>query len=119
MKIPENADWPPQINDIPGALASIDVAYHMNHRINKEPLFNPETGVMKEGIGHYGFEKISDNEIKMVCSNPYTCDFDRGIIEAAANKFKSNDSQDIRVRSDDSHECRKKDGDSCSYYISW
>ena len=32
LQIPENADFPPDVDTIEKALASIDVAYHMNHR---------------------------------------------------------------------------------------
>ena len=79
-KIPENAQWPPEINEIHAALSSIDIAYHMNHRIDDKILFNPETGEMSEGIGHYKYTITSETTGTMVCNNPYPCDFDRGII---------------------------------------
>jgi hypothetical protein len=56
--IPENAEFPPDIDNIEKALAAIDIAYHMNHRLNGIPLFNPENGEMREGIGHYSYKKI-------------------------------------------------------------
>lgn len=118
-KIPESAQWPPFVDNIEKALASIDVAYHMNHRIKNEVLFNPQTGAMKEGIGHYGFQKVSDKMIKMVCNNPYPCDFDRGIIEAAGRKFLPKDSLGITVKHDDSQPCRKKGQESCTYVVTW
>jgi len=118
-KIPENAQWPPFVNSIETALPSIDIAYHMNHRLGAEPLFNPQTGTMKEGIGHYGFEKTGDFSAVMVCPNPYPCDFDRGIIESAAKKFKKADARTLKVTHDDSKPCRKKGGDSCTYIITW
>jgi hypothetical protein len=118
-KIPENALWPPEIDTVEKALASIDVAYHMNHRISGVALFNPQTGQMREGIGHYGFEKTGDRKARMVCPNPYPCDFDRGIIEAVARKFKPKDSLFVTVEHDDSQPCRKKGADSCTYLVSW
>lgn len=118
-KIPENAQFPPEINTIEKALGAIDIAYHMNHRINGEILFNPQTGVMKEGIGHYKSEKISDKQIKMVCNNPYPCDFDRGIIESMATKFKPDGASIVMVKHDDTCPCRKKGADSCTYIVSW
>lgn len=118
-KIPENAQWPKEIDAIQKALPSIDVAYHMNHKIGNEPLFNPQTGAMKEGIGHYGFELTGPKSAKMVCNNPYPCDFDRGIIEAVAQKFKPADSIGISVKHDDSQPCRKKGKDSCTYLVTW
>jgi hypothetical protein len=118
-KIPENAQFPPEINDIYKALAAIDVAYHMNHRINGEVLFNPNTGSMKEGIGHYGFKKKDDNNVIMVCENPYPCDFDRGIIESMAQRFKPTSVSFAKIKHDDSAPCRKKGAESCTYLVTW
>ncbi len=117
-KIPENADWPPQIKDVHGALASIDVAYHMNHRIGGQVLFDPATGVMAEGIGHYGYQRIDDNTARMACNNPYPCDFDRGIIESAANKFKPAGFR-VTVTHDEPTKCRKSGADTCTYTVTW
>lgn len=118
-KIPENAQFPPDINDIYKALAAVDVAYHMNHRIQNEILFNPQTGHMKEGIGHYGFERKSENHIIMKCDNPYPCDFDRGIIEAMAQRFKPSSVFFVKINHDNNAPCRKKGADSCTYHITW
>lgn len=115
--IPENADWPPHVNSIESALASIDVAYHMNHRIHGEVLFNPQTGELKEGIGHYRFEKTGEREITMICDNPYPCAFDMGIIESAAQKFKTADAR--LIIQETGEECRKKNEDKCTYSITW
>jgi hypothetical protein len=115
-KIPENADWPPTVNSVETALSSIDIAYHMNHRLDGKVLFNPENGQMKEGIGHYGYEKLEGNNVKMVCDNPYPCDFDKGIIEAAANKFKSG-SEIVTIKQEG--DCRKAGKETCTYLISW
>lgn len=117
-KIPENANWPPQVTDIHSALASIDIAYHMNHRLNHQVLFDPSTGAMMEGIGHYGYEKIDEHTVKMICNNPYPCDFDKGIIEAAANKFKSPGAI-VKMVHDHPELCRNNGADTCTYIISW
>ncbi len=103
--IPENAQFPPEIDDIEKALSAIDVAYHMNHRGGE--------------IGTYGFEKVGDKHVKMVCANPYPCDFDRGIIESMAKKFKPENSILVIVKHDDSAPCRKSGGESCTYHIDW
>ena len=117
-KIPEKADWPSHVNDIHSALASIDIAYHMNHRLNGQLLFDPATGVLKEGIGHYGYQKIDDHTARMTCHNPYPCDFDWGIIESAANKFKP-EGYHISVVHDNPEQCRKNGVHSCSYTVKW
>lgn len=118
-KIPENAQFPSDIDNIEKALQAIDVAYHMNHRLNKEQLFNPRTGIMKEGIGHYGYVKMDAKKARIICNNPYPCDFDRGIIEAMAKRFKPFESLFVKVIHDASAPCRKNGADSCTYFVEW
>src|SRR5690606_18210246 len=48
----DNAEFPP-INNMEEGLRSIDIAYHLSHKLNGEVMFNPQTGVMMEGIGNY------------------------------------------------------------------
>jgi hypothetical protein len=103
-KIPEVALWPPGVDTVEKALASIDVAYHMNHRGGE--------------IGHYHYQRINEQSARMVCDNPYPDDFDLGIIEATARRF-SPEGTLVFVRHDDSQPCRKKDGDSCTYLVVW
>ena len=117
--IPENADFPPDIDTIEKALSSIDVAYHMNHRLNGVLLFNAETGQMQEGIGHYVYKQIGDKKAKIICDNPYPCDFDRGIVTAMANNFKPAGSLYVDVKHDDSYGCRNDGRNSCHYIVSW
>ncbi len=117
-QIPENADWPPQVNSIETALSSIDIAYHMNHRIKGSIMFDPQNGSMLEGIGHYAFSQDSERRITMICDNPYPSDFDKGIIESAANKFKTKGDR-IRVATDSASPSRKKGADSCTYIVTW
>jgi hypothetical protein len=105
QKIPENARFPPEINTIEKALSAIDMAYHMNHRGGE--------------IGKYGFQSAGPKSAKMVCDNPYPCNFDKGIIECMAKKFKPKDSSSIHVSHDDTAECRKKGANSCTYLIKW
>jgi hypothetical protein len=116
--IPHNAQWPPDVDDVDKALASIDVAYHMNHRKDGVVLFNPETGEMKEGIGHYGWDQTGEKEGRMRCDNPYPCPFDLGIIEAAAEKF-AKEKACVQVIHEEG-ECRNMEkGDCCTYIIKW
>lgn len=117
-KIPENADWPPFVNSIETALGSIDIAYHMNHRVDGNIMFNPDNGTMIDGIGHYSFSMEGERRGKMLCDNPYPSDFDRGIIEAAAKRFKSKGDR-VSVVLDQSGGSRKSGGDVCRYIITW
>ncbi len=116
--IPENAEWPPDIKTIESVMASIDIAYHMNHRYNETPLFDPETGKMSEGIGHYNYKKTGDREITMVCENPYPCALDRGIIKAVAKKFMPANSK-LDCKEVVFEGCRSKGANKCTYVVSW
>lgn len=116
--IPENAQWPPDINTMEAALQSIDIAYHLNHRLNNKLLFDPQTGTMTEGIGHYHFEKSGDKEIRITCHNPYPCDFDKGIIKAVALKFKPS-GINLKFSEHVASGCRNKGQDQCTYVINW
>ena len=104
FSIPRSAQFPPGLDTLEKALASIDIAYHLNHRGGE--------------IGHYQFQKTGPAKGIITCRNPYPCDFDRGIIEAMASQFKPIGSFP-RVEHDASKPCRAKQGDSCTYLISW
>lgn len=105
MKVPDFAIWPPDINTVHEALASIDVAYHMNHR--------------KGEIGHYHYEKTGESSGRMICRNPYPSDFDYGIIYRTVGKFVASDNVDFNVQVDRARPTRKLDGESCTYLIKW
>ncbi|PTL81823.1 hypothetical protein [Vitiosangium sp. GDMCC 1.1324] len=116
MAIPRNAVFPEGIEDIHEAIRSIDVAYHMNHRKNGRPMFDPESGRMQEGIGHYGYEPVpGKRKIICLCENPYPCAFDHGLLTAMAQRYQSN----ARVTHDEAGPCRKQRGDRCTYVVSW
>ncbi len=116
LAIPRNAKFPPWIVDVESALRSIDTAYHMNHRKNGEDMFNPQTGKMLEGIGHYGYEKIEKRDmIVSVCDNPYPCYFDRGVITSMARRFDPT----AVVMHNDALPCRKNGAENCSYIVTW
>jgi len=102
--IPRNAKFPPGIDSVEKALTSLDAAYHMNHRGGE--------------IGHLAFTKTGPSKGTMVCQNPYPCEFDAGLIEAVANQFKPAGSM-VRVDHDPSKPCRSRQGESCTYIVSW
>lgn len=105
--IPENADFPPDIDTLEKALGAIDVAYHMNHR-------NGE-------IGYYKLAKFNEEDKLAVveCRNPYPSNFDRGIITTMARKFKPPHILMIAVELDTSKPSRLDGADLCTYRISW
>lgn len=104
QRIPENAKFPPEINDIHKALEAINVAYHMNHR----------NGI----IGDYKYEKTSERSAKIVCTNPYPDEFDRGIISQMGKKFQPAGAF-VKVNIDESKPTRTKGGDSSTFLITW
>jgi hypothetical protein len=100
MKIPESAQFPPQINSAQAALAGIDMAYHMNHKGGE--------------IGIYGYSATGDKSADIFCQNPYPCSFDEGIITAMARRFEPR----AQVTHDPAG-CREKGGKSCLFHVSW
>lgn len=114
--IPKNAKFPPWVTDLDSAIRSIDVAYHLNHRKAGKEMFDPATGTMLEGIGHYGYERIAGkNRIVSACNNPYPCSFDHGIVTAMATRFAPK----AKVEHDRSAGCRRSGADACTYLITW
>lgn len=102
--IPANAQWPPQVDTIEKALASIDVAYHMNHRGGE--------------IGSYQFIPTGPNSCRIICRNPYPSEFDQGIIYAVAHKFAPK-GVSPSVKLDETAPMRNKGADSCVFLIAW
>jgi hypothetical protein len=100
-KIPENAQFPPEVDSTEKGLGVIDVAYHMNHRNGR--------------IGNYRFEKTGPRSGRMKCDNPYPTEFDRGIIEAMGSRF--GDVLDIEL--DPSNISRSAGGNMDVYIIQW
>ncbi|MGM0579463.1 MAG: hypothetical protein ACQETL_02210 [Bacteroidota bacterium] len=114
-----NAEFPP-IKDLEEGLKSIDVAYHMNHRLDGETMFNNETGKLTGGIGYYKLTKFDaiNKKAEMVCDNPYPSKFDEGIITQVVNKFKPIGSRP-EVELDRSKEKRNDGANSDTFLISW
>lgn len=115
LATPKHAKFPPDIKDVHAALGSIDIAYHMNHRKSGALMFDPTTGSMAEGIGHYRYQKADARKIIMTCANPYPCELDRGLITAMAKRFEPN----ANVTHDRTKPCRKQGGESCTLLINW
>ena len=114
--VPKNAPFPPTIVDIHTALASVDVAYHMNHALDGVPLFSPATGRMEEGIGHYTCTPVAGRrELRCECTAPYLCAFDQGLLLAMAQRFEP----EARLTHLEPDQCRARGGPACTYAITW
>lgn len=118
LAIPDHAEFPSDIDGIHAALQSIDIAYHLNHRIDDKSLYDEGTGQMSEGIGHYHYKKINDKKAEIICDNPYPCDLDRGIIFSMARKFGPKGAK-IKIEHDEKTICRKKGDNECLYIVTW
>lgn len=103
MKIPEVAKWPSTVDSIEAALASIDTAYHLNHRGGE--------------IGHYVYEKIGERHVRLTCTNPYPSDFDYGLIYATARLYALPGTRFYVVRAESP--CRLNGDDTCIYDVTW
>jgi hypothetical protein len=101
---PNSAKFPPGIDSVEKGLNSMDTAYHMNHRGGE--------------IGHYTFTKTGEKKGVMECRTPYSCDFEGGIIQAIVKRFGPSGTTP-KIVHDDSTPCRSKNGDSCTFSISW
>lgn len=117
--IVDNANFPP-IKDLEQALRSLDVAYHMNHRVDGRSMYDPIRNKVRDGIGSYNLTEYDANNKKaiMVCDNPYPSKFDEGIITCLIRRFKPAGSYPT-VKLDTSKETRLKGADSCTYIITW
>lgn len=116
----ESADFPP-MKGLYEALTSINIAYHMNHQLDGELMFNLKTGDMLEGIGHYkvvSFDYTSRAAV-MECKNPFPTKLDEGLLYKMVEKFKPEDSTFHEVKVDSTKEQRPQGADSCTYLISW
>jgi hypothetical protein len=115
--IPDSARWPSDIEGIQDALASIDAAYHLNHRIGTRVLFDATTGELLEGIGHYAVDEAGPGSALVCCDDPYPCAFDLGIIRAVAERFGPEGRRVDVVHLEPG--CRKSGGGACRYRVTW
>jgi hypothetical protein len=105
---------PPDITDVPAMLKFLDVGYHLAHRRDGRVMFDPLTGKMSEGIGHYASRPGGKDEFLLVCDNPYPCEFDHGLATSCVQRFKAR----ARVTHGPGG-CRKTGAASCTYVSTW
>ncbi|HLL02807.1 MAG TPA: hypothetical protein VK539_19650 [Myxococcaceae bacterium] len=114
LQVHKNAVLPPQIVDLMSAFTAMDVGYYMNHAYNEQPLFNPKTGQMTEGIGHYKPNVGTANKITVESSTVYPCPFEEGVVTALAQRFKP-----TAALAHDRAGCRSRGSKVCLYHVSW
>lgn len=101
QNVPEHVEFPPELSAVDDALRAIDRAYHQNHRGGD--------------LGSYEFHQEGSNEGRMVCENPYPCEFDKGLIKGVARKFADNP---VKVEEIGDH-CRSDGDNRCEYRVEW
>lgn len=108
-----HAAFPPNIFDIRDALYTLDVAYHMNHRRNGEPMF--VNGQLAPGIGCFVCTGDTPMSLIVDSASKYPCAFDRGLITAIARRYEPT----AHVEHLDGSRCRKLGTVTCGYVVSW
>jgi hypothetical protein len=113
-KVGEHAALPPDVTTIQGAMMGMDIGYHIHHRKNGEPMFDPATGAIADGIGHYLCQLGDASSLIMTVDAPYQCDLDRGIVAGVATRFEP--ALSVTHMPGD---CRKKGASACQYRVEW
>jgi hypothetical protein len=114
--VPKHAALPPTLRDIHSTFESLDQAYHLNHRKQREVMLDLASGRMLEGIGHYWYKAHpGERRITISCENPYPCDVDRGILTGFALRFEAS----AVVEHETPTRCRKNGAESCGFVVTW
>ena len=109
----EHAKFPPAITDLSAALGALDVAFHMNHRRDGVVMYQPGTGEMLDGIGHYTWESGTGGQLLGRSTAVYPCAFDWGIFSGLVGRFEPRG----RVEHGPELSCRIRGDDVCVYAI--
>jgi hypothetical protein len=104
-KLVANNKFPPGIDTLEQALATLDAAYRARHRGSE--------------LGFFRFEKLDDRRLRMTIRNPYPCELDRGVVQALAQRFRPPRAVGLRVAHPDEQHCRKHGADECVLEVTW
>lgn len=107
-KINENVKMPQNTgNVVPNferVFERINDGFQINHR--------------KGHPGNYLYEKINENSSKLTTDTAYPCDFERGLVEGFAKRYKPDNAIFVKLTHDE-NQCRKNGSNKCTYIISW
>lgn len=104
---------PASVDSICKALRALDIAYHMNHRKNGEPMF--VNGRCSDGIGCYVCTDETPGHFVVDSASLYPCAFDRGLVTAIARQFEPR----CNVWHLEGARCRRLGSLTCAYVIAW
>jgi hypothetical protein len=104
--VPKTTVWPPDVTTVPDAIASINDAYHMNHRGSE--------------LGAYTFRQTGDHRGRVTSTTPYPCPFDVGIVEGVIREFSPTvTTTALAFVHEVSDTCRADGGEQCTYAVRW
>jgi len=101
------------LKDIQTLAKILDKGYHMHHRKHGRPMWDPTTGILLEGIGHYQCRNRSDGSVEIESDIPYPCAFDKGLLFGFLRRTHTVGA----ILHDDSHPCRERGNRSCVYIV--
>lgn len=104
MAIAEQAEFPPHITNVEGALNLIGAIYQLHHRGGK--------------MGYYNVKRIGPQHLTVECCNPYPSDYDYGLIYAITKRFRPRRSTFL-VRRDEDTASRTNGDDTCLFHVTW
>jgi hypothetical protein len=113
MGVMEHIKWPPGMTSVEGLVRFIDAGYHMHHRKDGKPMFDPRTGVVTPGIGSFALKREDRTRYYIETANPYPCAFDKGILAGGMRRLGAS----APVLHDDASPCRLKGGSSCTHIV--
>lgn len=103
-KLVESNPFPPEIDSLEKALASLNTDYLKRHR--------------GSDVGGFRLEPVGERSVRMVVRNPYPCELDRAVVEAICQRFRPA-GRLPRVTHEDGAGCRKDGADACTLLVSW
>ncbi len=97
--------FPPQVDSMDQALRWLGSAHETAHR--------------GEELGAYTVEGTEMGSVTVISSSLYPCDFDRGLIETTARRFRPAQSRRVSLMHYESSPCRESGGEYCMYSVKW
>jgi hypothetical protein len=113
VAVVKGVEWLPGAETLPGMVQLFDVGYHLHHRQGGQVMFDPATGAMREGIGHYAGRQVDARTFHMECDTPYPCAFDKGMLLGG---LKRNGTKAALLH-DEGQPCRARGDARCVYVL--
>lgn len=96
-RVTHYAQFPPRIDSLDKALAGLDMTYQLNHGRDGRSIAERNIPGEADNVGHYHVNIISENSIEMICENPYSVHFNRGLLEGLLWRFLPEENKYIQL----------------------